>query len=947
MATAADADAKDEVLEETVVTGTRVVRDGYQAPTPVSVVTAEELKDFASTNIADALKTLPSITGSVSPETQQVNASSGQSGINALNLRSIGAGRTLTMVDGQRIVPSTETGLVDANTIPQELVKRVEVVTGGASASWGSDAMGGVVNFILDKDYTGLKASVTGGATNYWDNKQGQLTLTGGTPFADGRGHILFSANASRQDPVILNQRDWNLKGWQRVVNPLYCYNATNPAACAAGTSSSVPQNLILDQVSSYQGAIGGVIGQGPLMGTAFGPGGVPYDIQEGTLVQTNRFNVGGPMWQQLDTRGKHGGQPLASRMRSLGGFMDTTWNLTDDIQMGLMLTRSRSQTANWAFSDEDYNSITIKTGNPFIPAALQTVMTAKNIASFTMGTMHPDLPIAVAAGDRTVSRGALSFDGKFGEGWKWDAYYQYGISKQFYQTPGMFLLDLTKAYDAVVNPNTGAIVCRATLTNPSDPCVPYNPMGSDVNTPEAVNYATGNGQIQTRVNHMEENVASASINGTPFSLWAGDVSLAAGAEWRKEWMGRSWVDALSVAKAWWAGNALPSHGEYNVKEAFVETVVPLAKDLPLIKSMDLQAAARVEDYSTTGTVTAWKLGTTWRLVDSFSLRGSRSHDIRAPNLSELYASGRGGAPSVDDPWLTALNGGQTVTYGTTTQTVGNPLLKAETSDSWGAGFVFQPTFLSGFGTSVDYWDISVGNAIASAGAIGTIVTNCYTGQSEYCDLITFGAGGPGVGRITSVKLSTVNNANQTLRGVDAEMSYRFNPEFMPGGWAFRLLGTRYLENSSTSALGVKTDSVGQNSGNTPKFRLTASADWTYNGWHTGLSARAVSSGVYNNYYVVCTTGCPVSAPTTDTRKLTVNYNHIPGAVWFDGTISKDVTFGEGSKASLFLNVRNLLNKDPAVVASSGSFGDTTSPYNAGLYDVMGRVFNAGFRVEF
>ncbi len=332
--------------------------------------------------------------------------------------------------------------------------------------------------------------------------------------------------------------------------------------------------------------------------------------------------------------------------------------------------------------------------------------------------------------------------------------------------------------------------------------------------------------------------------------------------------------------------------------------------------------------------------------MDGLTLRGSRSHDIRSPNLSELYSGGRGGAPTVTDPWLTAANNGATQSYGTTTQSVGNPLLKAEVSDSWGAGVVFQPTFLEGFGTSVDYWDISVGNAIGSAGGLQSIVDNCYGGQTEYCNLIGFEEGGPGVGRIKSVKLSTVNNANATLRGVDAEMSYRFFPEFMPGGLAFRLQGTRYLENSSVSTSGVYNDSVGQNGGSTPKFRLTASGTWAYNGWHAGLTARGVSSGVYNTHWVVCSTACPVSG-AGDTRNVTVNGNHIPGAVWFDGSVSKDLSFGDSSKVSVFLNVRNLLNKDPAVVATSGSFGDTTSSYNAGLYDVMGRVFNAGFRVEF
>lgn len=934
-----DADAgmdMEMTLDEVTVTGSRVVRDGYEAPTPVSVVTAEELESFASNNIADVLKTLPAITGSTAPESMQVNASSGNAGINALNLRSIGAGRTLTLVNGQRIVGSSETGLVDVNTIPQELVKRVEVVTGGASASWGSDAMGGAVNFILDDTYTGTKLSATAGTTTYGDNSQTKFTFTHGRPFADGRGHVLFSGGFSHADPVIYNRRDWNLKGWQRVVNPEY---GTGP-----GLSTSVPNTLVLDRVSTYQGVIGGVIGSGPLRGTAFGPGGEPYQIEEGWLVQGGRFQQNSPMFEQLDIRGKHGSQPLASRMRGLSGFLNTTWDLTDDVTVGLMLNRNRSQTRNWAFSNEDYNSITIKSGNPFIPASVQQAMDDEGLSTILLGSMHPDLDIAKATGDRTVSRAALSFDGKFGAGWHWNAYYQYGESKQHYSTPGIWNVNrLAKAYDAVIHPDTGEIVCAVTLTDPDDPCVPYNPMGIGVNSPDAAYYIQGSGMTQTRVNHMSQNVAAFSVDGSPFSLWAGEVSIAAGAEWRREWMGRSWVDEMSVAREWWAGNALPSKGTYNVKEAFVEAVVPLAKDLPFVQSADLQAAVRVEDYSTAGTVTAWKLGATWAIVDSLKFRGSLSHDIRAPNLSELYANGRGGAPYVDDPWQTDLNGGQVVNYGTSTQTVGNPFLKPEVSDSWGAGLVFQPTFLPGFAGAVDYWDIKIDDAIASAGGLQTIVDNCHQGQSEYCDLITFGPGGPGVGRITGVRLSTVNNAQSALRGVDAEFSYRFSPEFMPGDVSLRLLGTRFLENSTTSAAGVYTDTVGNNTGSTPKFKYTFSANWSHADWRAGLTARGVSSGKYNINWIECSTDCPVSTSTN----TTISQNDIKGAMWLDASVSKDLQFGSIPRANVFLNVRNLLNKDPVVVASSGSFGDTTSPSNPSLYDVMGRVYSAGIRLEF
>ncbi len=927
--------ASEEGLAEAVVTGTRVVRDGYEAPTPVSVVSVEELTSFASNNVADALNTLPALAGSWAPGTVQANASSGNSGVNALNLRNIGTNRTLVMLNGQRIVASSSTGLVDVNTIPQELIQRVEVVTGGASASWGSDAVGGVVNFILDTEYTGLKSSLTVGATNHRDNAKTKFTLTGGTGFADGRGHVLFSGYADGEDPVIYNRRDWNLKGWQSVINPNY-----------SALNHDEPQRLILDQVSTANGVIGGVITAGPLRGTAFGDGGAPYQMHYGDLVSNGQFMVGGPMWESQQIRGKHGSVPLASRMRGMGALLNTSWNLTDTTKLSLMLSRNRSQTRNWAFSLEDYGSITINSGNPFIPASVQAAMDANGLATISMGSMHPDLDIAKATGDRTVSRAVVSLAGQFGDGWTWDAYYQYGESKQAYSTPGMWnTAHLRKAYDAVVHPVTGAIVCRVTLTDPNDTCVPYNPMGIGVNTQAAVDYVQGDGTIQQRMNHLSQNVAAFSVAGTPFELWAGDVSLAAGAEWRREWMGRSWVDPMSILGQWWAGNSRPSTGSFNVKEAFVETVVPLAKGAFLAKELDLQAAVRAEDYSTAGSVTAWKAGLTWKPIDSLTVRGSLSHDIRAPNLIELFSSGTANAPYILDPWQPSI---PSPGYGISVLNVGNRDLLPEKADSMSIGFVVRPTALPGLGFSVDYWDTDIGNAVGTALTEQAIVDSCFAGQTDFCGLITF-ENGPG-SRILVVRRSQVNNANARYRGMDWEASYRFAPRFLPGDVSLRFMATNFLENSSVNN-GVKRDVVGQNTtdgggnaGTVPDWKWTFAANWSSDLWRAGLTVRGISKGTYNNYFVECSTGCPVSNPIN----VTINDNSVAGAIYLDGSVSRDFHLGDdGRKANVFLNVRNLLDRDPAPMGPHGSFSDTLASYNANLYDGLGRVFSAGVRVEF
>ena len=201
-------------LDELVVTGTRVVRDGYSAPTPVSVISTEELRATAPANITDFVNTLPSIAGSSTPANTSGSVSPGGAGVAALNLRSLGTNRTLVLFDGQRSVQSTSTGQVDINTFPQALIERVEVVTGGASSAYGSDAIGGVVNFILNKKFTGVKTELEYGETTYADNGNVKFNLTGGTSIMGDKLHLLFSTEIFHQRGVFDGIRDWNTTGY-------------------------------------------------------------------------------------------------------------------------------------------------------------------------------------------------------------------------------------------------------------------------------------------------------------------------------------------------------------------------------------------------------------------------------------------------------------------------------------------------------------------------------------------------------------------------------------------------------------------------------------------------------------------------------------------------------------------------------------------------------------
>lgn len=288
-AAAPTTEAQGEALQEIVVSGTRIIRNGYEAPTPVSVLTTQDLNAMAQPNIADAVNRMPEVSGSSRPTTE--SADDITLGVNNVNLRALGPDRTLVLLDGQRLVASTiegfnhNGGAVDVNVIPNNLVQRVDIVTGGASAVYGSDALAGVVNFILDKDFTGIRGGVEGGVTTYGDDANYKGDLAAGTAFAGGKGHVLLSVEAAYNNGVDQNNRPWNAIPYLLMENPNY--NGVNGQPELISTHPSA--------MSIATG--GGLVIAGPLAGTMFGPGGVPTTFHFGAI--NNGFLMQGGDWQQ------------------------------------------------------------------------------------------------------------------------------------------------------------------------------------------------------------------------------------------------------------------------------------------------------------------------------------------------------------------------------------------------------------------------------------------------------------------------------------------------------------------------------------------------------------------------------------------------------------------------------------------------------------------------
>lgn len=916
------------------VTGSRIVRNGYDAPTPVTVIGLADIQASAPANVADFVNQIPSVAGSVTPSNTQRVLSGGTGGINTINLRSLGTTRTLVLLDGHRSVGSIAQGTVDVNTIPQGLVKSVEVVTGGASSVYGSDAVAGVVNFILDREYKGLKGEVSYGETTYGDDQNWRATLTGGVEFADGRGRALLSGNIVRRDGVRgAGPRAWQNRGVHLIQNPRYVAGNGQPEYMVAGQSG----------LNTTTG--GGIITSGPLRGTYFGQAGTVNRYDYGN----NRLNnlpwtIGGD-WQISQHYYGTSIQPGEDLTSVFGRF---SFDVLDNFQLFTELSYNRSKQDSWGGYHTDKANVSIRGDNAFIPAAVRSQL---NGAGFTLGTWNQDIPTRESHYDRNVQRYLAGFEGSFdllALEWKWDGYYQRGITNAKEALISANRVKLGFAQDAVRDA-TGAIVCRVTRDGSTDPlaagCVPFNRMGIGVNSAAAVDYIMGAPYADRRI---QQDVASLNFSTNVTNPWLKPIGLAFGVESRKEQID-GYVPA-EYAAGWYSGNFTPTIGSYTVTEAYLESLV----SLPL--NIEFNGAARYTSYSESGDVVTWKAGLSWEPISDLRLRASRSRDIRAPNLSELFQGGARNTNSIGDPWQNNLS----IRY---TQTVtGNLALEPEKADTWGFGAVFRPSFIPGLGLSVDYYDIKINGAIGTLGP-QEIVDRCFTGNIELCrrlqavignQVIPFGSNGftntAGPGPAVSEYLianSPYNFLSNRARGIDFELSYQFDladvSATLPGTVSFRGIATHYLEASESNGVNAPTDTVGQTAGGgPPNWTYRATLGYALANFSMQVIGRGISAGVYNNDWVECAINCPAS----NTINRTILNNRVDGAFYVDTYFAYDLPIG-GAKSQLYLRVANLFNRDPAPVGKGPS--DTSNVdlgINQTFFDYLGRTFRLGIRFD-
>lgn len=969
----AHAQTDDTTVEEVIVTGS-LLRNvtGMSTPTPVTAVTSTEMAALAPTTMIAALSQLPQFLGNTTNDVRgNYFSSPGSGNLNMRALNTGGSGRTLTLLDGRRVVPANGFGSVDINILPSALVQRIETVTGGASAAYGTDAVAGAVNFILNTDYTGWEASVQTGSTAESDRDNRQISVAFGTPIGE-RLHLLLSGEYFQADGITsVGERDW-YKGYSLINNP--------------DTSSSAPRYLLRPNVVSAVATHGGLINSGVPTTSAlyrmhFQPDGslAPFVLGEGTATHAHSITNGG---SGDDTTANL--ISLAPEAERSSTFAYLSFDATPKLNLYLQGLRGTSMTdapdhgGRFAAVPGIDTRLTIFRENAFLPAAVAEIMDAEGLTSFQMNVVGDREGLGRSSRlkqDNETTSATAGFKWDVTDEWQLTGYAQSGKADNRGYQEGILMDRVIAAIDAVEV--DGNIVCRAATIDPEKwgDCVPLNLFGrgnasdaaiayvtnftpgqhitsplffqpDEYESGKTVSYTSGVGKVYNT--ETRQTIVDVSASGKVADGWAGPIAAAFGASWRKEEIEQIVWDPSNPASDPSIFPASPAlapalravppyiatrssmvqnstvanvHGEYEVKEVFTEWQLPLLRDKRGAQDLSLLVAGRAAEYTGSGNIWSWKWGVDWQVYSDLRIRGTVSQDIRAATLLERFNQ-TGGIGTVNRDPMFPDDGTQTIS----TRTGGNPNLNPETSKTYTYGVVYQPSGLEGFSVSVDYWDVDISGAIGLLG-FQRIVDDCFNGAANVCSLVTRD---PVTNRLAQVRNITQNIAAAAGRGVDLELGYR-----LPNV-GVRLFWSHMLENSTMtdrSNPATYFDSVGQTGvGNLPEDAVTAIVTYNRGKFFLSPTLRYISSGIYNKRY-----NLPNARPD-------VEDNTVPSVVYVNLSGGYSWDLGDG-RLEFFANVQNLFDKDPPVVptvfdASLGQTGGIGT--NASLFDVFGRRFTIG-----
>lgn len=939
--------AEPEPAEVIIVTGSRIARPELAAPTPISVVDAAAIERAGQTNISETLRRQPIFSTGVSGG--NTNFSVSGNGLNLLDLRGLGTDRTLVLINGKRVVGgSGGSAAVDINMIPTDLVERVETITGGSSALYGSEAMAGVVNFILKDRFTGLELRAQNGISSRGDSNKYRLSATVGTDFAGGAGNVWVNGVYDVDEGLLSRNRSFS-------ANDFF------------GRSSFAPQGAF-----NLNGTTFDETGFSPTLGAIYGND-YTFDangnLQQGFVQNEDGFNRNA--FRRLTV-------PLKRYLFS-GGL---TYDISDSVtfyanaQYGRTKSSALLEPYPMAGGDPDIDgagSIDIVGGlaidNPFIPAPIAAEIAARNaddeatndVSFIAFRRRLGDVFDRSNRNTRDFYRAVAGFKGDVGSNWSYDVSYVYGQTRERTTSETVATDRITNALDAVLL--DGQIVCRSASAR-AEGCVPLNIFGANTADPDAVAYVRNGGNLVSELRtKIQQHVFSGTMSGTLFQLPGGDVSAAFGAEYRQEKSVDDWDANTNIGNT--LGNFLTdTRGKYNVKSVFAEVEAPLLSDQPFAHYLGVRGAARYDDYSSIGSVFSWQAGADWAPTRDIRLRALYSSASRAPNIAELYSAQSETFPGTLtlDPCngvtatssrefdaacrsipgiasYLAANPGGTFQYSSPQiQSIngfdgGNPDLEEETAKTWTVGAVVTPRFAPGLSLTVDWYRIKVDGAINPAPREDSVKDCLLDADSPSCALVTRLPSG----YLTRVDAINVNTGGFLTSGIDVSLAYRrdlggFGSLGVQGTWTHLLEHKRKPSDISSyiDEKGQLQDANGERLGSGFRDRFAVTTIFSRDDFSLSWTARYFSS--------IRDTLDPATAPDPV-------FNNVSSKFYND--FQARFTIDEDRRLEMYVGVDNAFDVKPPILpnglTASGQIGTET----AQEYDVFGRYFYAGARVNF
>lgn len=848
-------ETSDEGSEEITVTGSRISRPDLDAPSPVTTVTAEQFDLTGTVTVETLLNELPQL---IPGNTRTSNNQGGES-FSTLDLRGLGPQRTLILIDGERVPASSVTGVVDIGTIPTGLIQRVDVVTGGASAVYGSDAIAGVVNFVLKDRYDGAELTARYGINEAGDGALFNIQGIIGGNFNDNRGNLTLSAAYSTREAIgqgdrrittpssvlIYNDAGTETEADDRIrsAQPLELISAaSNDYLYAAGGSGTPPWGQIANNAANPFRNLSTLLpGTFAAANTDCNPATAGVAVNTGTL-SFNGSNQLSPYFgsglctyaNRSTGSSRYNFNPdnlLQTPNERLLLTSTARYEITDDIQLKVL--------ANYADTEQTVNlaptpatGIVVPYNSPLLPADLRAALASRPnpTAPFTYARRFTETGPRIGVYDSTTFtiRGTLS--GKINENFRWDATASYGK------------VDATANSFGNINRTAVAQGLNGCPVGALPGCVPINIFGQNTLTPAMLSFV----RIDTKeARDFEQVRVAGNVTGSLFELPYGAVQIALGGEVRED-RGTVTVDDAQRTGNIYGFNAVQSQtGKINVKEGYGEIRVPLLAEIPFFHDLSVEAGARYSDYSTIGNLFNWKAGAQWAPINWMRFRGIYNKAARAPSIVELFQNGDQGFPVVTDPCNSvgrtaqalaictaqtpafASAGGYTGFIQNNSQVeafaFGNPNIEEEKAETYTLGAVLTPKI--GFGQlslTVDYYNIKIENLISTFGAT-FFLNQCYVQNvSTACDRIRRNQG---TGQIDAINTATGNQGTRTTNGIDvgANLVLPFDQ--------FGLAGRLRLQEVFTWTNSYKLDdtefagkSSGGNGGAIPAYKSTLTA---------------------------------------------------------------------------------------------------------------------------